>query len=267
MRVCVLRIEGTNCEDETFHAFESVGALPEKVHLKQLTGDSPPSMRRDLEDYQVLALPGGFSSGDYVRAGAIFAARIKSRLRGQLTEFVEEGRPVLGICNGFQILVELGLLPGWEGKISEEPRAALATNASGRFECLPTLLRHEAGGNCLFTRDLDRGRVAMFPSAHAEGNLRFPQGREEEFVDRLAEGDQVVFRYVDPEGRSGKYPWDPNGSVSSIAGICNPQGNVLGLMPHPERAFHRWQHPDWTRGGKGPGDGRVIFESCVRHAD
>ena len=268
VRVCVLRIEGTNCEEETSLAFKNVGASPEKVHLKQLIHSCPEEMRRELASYDILALPGGFSAGDYVRAGAIFAARIRSALSKEIDEFVREGRPVIGICNGFQILVELGLLPSFEGGMSAEPQAALYVNDSARFECIPTLLKHENGGNCIFTKDLPKGKVVMFPSAHMEGKLMFPAEREQDFLERLEANGQIVFRYVDPEGRYAGYPWSPNGSISSLAGVCNPAGNVLGLMPHPERVFHRYTHPDWTRSGADPsgdGDGKVIFQSAVGH--
>ncbi len=267
IRVCVLRIEGTNCEDETYHAFRQVGARPEKVHLKQLVGACPQKLRRDLASYEILALPGGFSAGDYVRAGAIFAARMKSALGRDMRRYVESERPIIGICNGFQILVELGLLPAIDGVMTEEPQAALATNSSGRFECTPTLLKQENRGTCAFTRRIERGRIVMFPSAHAEGNLMFPAEKKERILEALKENDQIVFAYVDPEGRYAGYPWNPNGSVRNIAGICNPSGNVLGLMPHPERVFHRFTHPDWTRSGgpEGPGDGRAIFESAVEY--
>lgn len=266
VRVCVLRIEGTNCEDETFAAFKTVGARPEKVHLKQLTGDVSGHLKRDLEDFDILVFPGGFSAGDYVRAGAIFAARIKSRLAKELIRFVEEGKPVLGICNGFQILVELGLLPGLEETMSDTPLLALATNSSGRFECLPTLLKHEKQGGCAFTHRIPTGSVVMFPSAHAEGRLMFPPDREEECLDQLMDNDQIVFRYVDPAEEYAGYPWNPNGSTYNIAGLCNPGGNVFGLMPHPERVMHRFQHPDWTRHDVDPraaGDGEAVFQSVM----
>ncbi len=269
VKICVLRIEGTNCEEETFRAFKHLGADPEKVHLKQLIGGSTDQKRRDLQDFQILVLPGGFSSGDYVRAGAIFASRIKSRLKEDLKRFVLEEKPVLGICNGFQILVEMGLLPGFEEVMTGEPQAALATNGSGRFECFPTLLKHENDGDCVFTHGLDSGEVVLFPSAHAEGNLKFPSGEEIEFIQRLEENNQIVFKYVDPGGEYAGYPWNPNGSLDNIAGICNPAGNVMGLMPHPERVFFRNTHPDWTRDERGPdseGDGRVIFESVLEYA-
>ena len=269
VRVCVLRIEGTNCEEETARAFREVGATPEKVHLKQLIHQCPKEMRRDLGSYDILALPGGFSAGDYVRAGAIFAARIRSALSKEMEEFVKSGKPVIGICNGFQILVELGLLPASGPTMSREPQAALYVNDSARFECIPTLLKHENSGSCIFTRNLPKGKVVMFPCAHMEGKLMFRAEEEAGRLAKLEEEGQVVFRYVDPEGRYAGYPWSPNGSVSSIAGVCNSAGNVLGLMPHPERVFHRFTHPDWTRMNvdpSGDGDGRTIFQSAVEYA-
>ncbi|MGE4274957.1 MAG: phosphoribosylformylglycinamidine synthase subunit PurQ, partial [Candidatus Methanomethylophilaceae archaeon] len=163
IKVCVLRIEGTNCEDETYNAFKVLGADPEKVHLNQLDGHAPEHLRRSLEDYDVLALPGGFSAGDYIRAGAIFAARIRSALPGDMTRFVEQEKPVIGICNGFQILVELGLLPAFDEPMSPVPAAALFTNDSARFECRPTLLRNDNRGNCLFTSRIPKKSVVMFP--------------------------------------------------------------------------------------------------------
>ena len=261
VKVCVLRIEGTNCEDEMYQAFKMVGASPEKVHLKQLTGHAPADMRRNLEDYDILAFPGGFSAGDYIRAGAIFAARIKSDIGPQVRKFVEAEKPVLGVCNGFQILVELGLLPAMEDCMTPVPTAALYTNDSARFECRPTLLRNDNRGKCIFTSEIPKKKVLMIPSAHAEGKLL---SMDPKFVDRLDENDQIVFRYVAPEGET-KYPWNPNGSQSDIAGICNPAGNVLGMMPHPERVLTRFTHPDWTRGyDTEEGDGLIVFKSVMK---
>jgi phosphoribosylformylglycinamidine synthase I len=268
VKVCVVRIEGTNCEEETAAAFRKIGARPDLVHLKQLIHSCPSEMRRNLEDYDILALPGGFSAGDYVRAGAIFAARIRSALSREVEAFVSAHKPVIGICNGFQILVELGLLPAVDVVMSRQPQAALYTNDSARFECIPTLLKHENDGNCIFTKSIPKGKVLMIPSAHAEGKLMFEAHEERRYLEHLERNHQVVFRYVDPEGRYAGYPWSPNGSISSIAGICNPAGNVLGLMPHPERVFHRYTHPDWTRGSldpQGEGDGRAIFQAAVDH--
>lgn len=258
IRICILRIEGTNCEQELYYCFKRLGAKPELVHLKELI------KKKKLSDYQCVMLPGGFSIGDYVRAGAIFAALLKSKLSKEILNFVENGYPLGGICNGFQVLVELGLLPGLKvGEIE----AALTINDSNRFECRATFLKHENKSKCAFTRKLDSGRIVMFPSAHAEGKFVFPKEKETKYLDKLIENDQLVFRYVDNNGNYANYPWNPNGSLDNIAGICNYQGNVFGLMPHPERVFYPWQHPDWTRKRREEGDGKALFESVLGYIE
>ncbi|MGQ0535166.1 MAG: phosphoribosylformylglycinamidine synthase subunit PurQ [Methanobacteriota archaeon] len=274
VRVGILRIEGTNCEAEAFDAFRGVGAAPELVHLNQLLGTNVETEdRRNLFDYDVLMLPGGFSAGDYVRAGAIFAARIKAGLGKDLSEFVKEGRPVVGVCNGFQLLVELGILPAIGGAVvSETPRAVLTTNDSNRFECRPVYLK-KSSESCKLTAKYPKGAVVNFPAAHGEGKFLLPDPRQ--YRD-LVENGQIAFRYSDPDGDvDAAYPWNPNGSPWNVAGVTNPEGNVLGLMPHPERVFHGWQHPDWTRpdpgsrAGRAPagaGDGRAVFESVIAYA-
>jgi phosphoribosylformylglycinamidine synthase len=262
IRVCVLRIEGTNCEDEMADAFTAVGTQAEKVHLKQLIGKSSSEMRRSLEDYDILALPGGFAAGDYVRAGAIFAARIRSAIGKDVKTFVENEKPVLGVCNGFQVLVELGLLPAFDQTMTDTATAALYTNDSGRFECRPTVLRNDNKGKCIFTSSIEKGKLMMIPSAHGEGKLMslYPK-----FIQKLEDNDQIVFRYVKEDGSKAEYPWNPNGSESDIAGICNPAGNVMGMMPHPERVVSRFTHPDWTRDCPSEeGDGLQIFRSVIR---
>jgi len=250
IRIAVLRIEGTNCEEESYQAFAELGARPEYVHLNMLRRN-PAS----LFDYQGIFIPGGFSAGDYVRAGAIFAARIKALLMDELRAFVDAGYPVVGICNGFQVLTELGLLPGLDG-VSETPEACLAVNDSNRFECRPTLLRHDHA--CPLTARIPEGDIRLIPSAHMEGKLMVSREREERIVQRLEDEGCIVFRYVDRGGNETGYPWNPNGSVGNIAGLCNPAGNVLGMMPHPERSFHPWQQED-TNGA----DGRALFESML----
>ncbi len=268
IRVCILRIEGTNCEQEMFDSFKRLGALPEMVHLKQLTSlDIREDERRKLSDYQILMIPGGFSSGDYIRAGAIFASRMKSKLEDQLIEFVENGYPIGGICNGFQILVELGLLPAFGTTMSARPEAVLATNASDRFECRPALLKHENSGSCVFTQKIPKDKVILAPCAHAEGQFLFPKEKEEELLKRLIDNDQIVFRYVDDKGEYAGYPWNPNGALYNIAGICNERGNVFGMMPHPERVFYRYTHPDWMRENTNDwvGDGKAVFESVLEY--
>lgn len=262
VKVCVLRIEGTNCEDEMAEAFRMVGAVPELVHLNQMGPGAPADLKRSLEDYDILAFPGGFSAGDYVRAGALFAARIKGIMGPQMKKFVEDEKPVVGMCNGFQILVELGLLPALDNVMSEIPTAALYTNDSGRFECRPTVLRNENRGNCKFVSEIPKKGLVMFPVAHAEGKL---MSDDPDFVNKLEDNDQIVFRYVKPDGSDAEYPWCPNGSISDIAGICNPAGNVMGMMPHPERMMTRYTRPDWTRNvGPEEGDGMMVFRSIMK---
>ena len=263
VRVGVLRIEGTNCEDESALAFSSLGCEVEKVHLKQLLGEVAKSNCRDIMDYDALYFPGGFSSGDYVRAGAIFASRIKSGLKSQVDEYINEGRPVLGICNGFQILVELGALPGTNSGISQIPEAVLHTNDSSRFEARHVNLRVESTSKSFFTKNYEPNQVLSIPNAHAEGKLMM----DEDKFESLHENNQIAFRYCGKDGKIGPgYPWNPNGAAYDIAGITNPKGNVLGMMPHPERVFHGWQHTDWTSSGmnpEGPGHGRPLFEGVV----
>jgi len=253
IRVAIVRMEGTNCEQELQDAFTVLGVDSKFVHIKQL---------KELTGFHCVVIPGGFSAGDYVRAGAIFASLIKTKIFKELKEFIKEGYPVLGICNGFQILVEMGFLPG-----KCRGRACLAPNDSGVYECRPTLVRNENRGKCVFTNKLKRKEIRMMPCAHAEGKIILEEPKK--MLSQLKADDQIVFRWVDPDGKLAGYPWNPNGSLDNLAGLCNMEGNVLGLMPHPERSFFRWQHVDWVRkglsapGGYNVGDGRAIFESVI----
>lgn len=266
----VLRIEGTNSEEESAQCMRDVGVQAEIVHLKQLTGDDvTKAERRKLADYDGLWIAGGFSAGDYIRAGAILAARMKSRMAPEIKEFVQAGKPMLGICNGFQIMVELGVLPNLEKgtAMTDLPTSVLHLNDSGHYECRPSLLRHANQGTCKFTTGIKPGEVRTVITSHAEGKFILPSEKE---YKRLFDQDQVVFQYTDPEGSDQpKYPWLPNGAPHAIAGVCNPEGTVMGMMPHPERVFWRRGHPDWTRTGLDAGlgfdvgDGRAIFESIV----
>ncbi|MEM2904601.1 MAG: phosphoribosylformylglycinamidine synthase I [Candidatus Bathyarchaeia archaeon] len=259
-RVCILRVGGTNCDRETKRALEQEGVKAEVVHLSRLLKE------KRLDDYHGLVIPGGFAYGDYVRAGAILGKQIASNLGSGLASFIEKGKPVLGICNGFQALVEAGLLPGFRRHVGV-PEAALATNSSARFECRWVHLKHENRGRCIFTTRLARSAVIRLPVAHSEGRFVFAKEREEELFELLLDNDQLVFRYCSEGGAAaeGIYPLNPNGSLRDIAGISDPSGTVLGMMPHPERACAYWQLPDWTS-VKGRGlaaDGRLIFESMV----
>jgi len=262
IKVCILRVAGTNCDAETKRAFEDLGVNAEIVHLSRLVKE------KRLLDYSALVFPGGFSYGDYVRAGAIWAKGIVAKLGRDLKRFVEQEKPVLGICNGFQVLVEAGLLPGFDG-VSEYPQAALATNEPIGYRCVWVHLKHENPGRCVFTQKISRGKVLRIPIAHAEGRFMFPKEKEKDYLRRLYDNDQLVFRYCDEKGEyaEGRHPVNPNGAFNDIAGICSPDGTVFGLMPHPERAYYGWQLPDWTRRERAPeyGDGRLIFESMTEY--
>ena len=251
MKFAVIVFPGSNCDVDMFHAIKD--ELGEEVDY--VWHDT-----ENLDEYDAILLPGGFSYGDYLRCGAIsrFANAMKA-----VQKAAEQGKPILGVCNGFQILVELGLLPAVDDAMSPVPTAALYTNDSARFECRPTVLRNDNRGKCIFTSAMKKKQLMMFPSAHAEGKL---MSMDENFVQKLEDNDQVVFRYVTPDDEKPSYPWNPNGSPSDIAGICNPAGNVMGLMPHPERVLTRFTHPDWTRGyDSEEGDGILVFRSVMEH--
>ncbi|MGQ9551459.1 MAG: phosphoribosylformylglycinamidine synthase subunit PurQ [Candidatus Bathycorpusculaceae bacterium] len=260
IKVCVLRVGGTNCDAETEWALQELGAKAETLHVKELV------KHKNLMEYHALVFPGGFSYGDYVRAGAIWAKWLLAKLGKEIEAFVDEGRPILGICNGFQVLVEAGLLPGFEG-ISRYPEASLATNIPPGYNCRWIYLKQENYGKCLFTWKIPKGKVLRMPVAHSEGRFIFSKEKEEQLLEKLLENDQIVFRYCNKKGKyaEGNFPTNPNGSFHDIAGICNPEGTVFGLMPHPERAFYWWQQPDWTRQVRTPQycDGKLIFESLI----
>ncbi len=262
VKVCIMRVGGTNCDAETVRAFQELGVQAEARHLNELV------KQRNLLDYQVLVFPGGFSYGDYVRSGAIFARMLSAKLGKELRIFIDQNRPILGICNGFQILVEEGLLPGFEG-VSAYPEASLASNLPQGFKCRWVYLKNDNRGKCIFTTKIPEGKVIRLPIAHGEGRFLFPKEKEEALLQKLQDNDMVVLRYCDSEGNAanGKYPTNPNGSFHDIAGICNREGTVFGLMPHPERAVYWWQQPDWTKQQLMPqyGDGKLIFESLLAY--
>jgi phosphoribosylformylglycinamidine synthase len=260
IRVCVLRVGGTNCDTETKRACDELGVNAEVLHFNKVVKN------RNLLDYDALVFPGGFSYGDFVRAGAIWATGTLTKLRKDLKLFVEKERPILGICNGFQVLVEAGLLPAFEG-ISEYPKATMATNIPIGYRCKWVYIKYENSGNCIFTQNIPKGKVLHIPIAHAEGRFQFAKEKETKHLEKLYANDQLVFRYCNREGEyaNGEFPINPNGAFHDIAGICDPTGTVFGLMPHPERAIYGWQLPDWTKKEKMPthGDGKEIFASMV----
>jgi phosphoribosylformylglycinamidine synthase I len=262
IKVCVIRVGGTNCDVETQRAFQELGVKAEVLHVNKL------AKQRNLLDYNVLVFPGGFSFGDYVRSGVIFARSLNVKLGKEIETFIEQDRPILGICNGFQILVEYGLLPGFKG-VSAYPEATLTTNVPQGFKCQWIHLKHENKGKCAFTNKIPTGKVLRMPIAHGEGRFLFPVEKEMQMLQKLVDNDMMVFRYCDENGNlaDGKFPTNPNGSFYDIAGICNRDGTIFGLMPHPERAMYWWQFPDWTREKQMGqyGDGKLVFESLIDH--
>ncbi|MFH1774834.1 MAG: phosphoribosylformylglycinamidine synthase I [Methanobacteriota archaeon] len=257
MKICILRAAGTNCDLETKYALEHFKCLAEVVHINQFIKG-----KKNLLSYDGLVIPGGFSFGDHIRSGAILGKIVCEKF-GELKKFVEEEKPVLGICNGFQVLVESGLLPGFEG-ISRQPETALTKNTSSKYEDRWVYLRSTNKGSCIFTKGIKK--MLKMPVAHSEGKFILPPKKEKEYLKKLRKNDQIVFCYARQNGElaDGSYPENPNGSISDIAGICNPGGTIFGLMPHPERAFHRITYPDWTRNDlKGEGDGYLIFKNMV----
>jgi phosphoribosylformylglycinamidine synthase len=264
IKVCVLRVGGTNCDAETKRSFKALGVQAETRHLNELV------RHQNMMEYDALVFPGGFSYGDYVRGGAIWAKVLLAKLGKELRLFVDENRPILGICNGFQVLVEAGLLPGFQG-MSLYPQATLATNVPPGYNCRWVNVEHENIGKCIFTRDIPKGTVLKVPVAHAEGRFMFAREKEKRHLERLYDNDQLVLRYCHRNGEyaENSFPTNPNGSFHDVAGICNPEGTIFGLMPHPERAFYWWQQPDWTRQGKMSefGDGKLIFESLISYLE
>jgi len=264
VRALVLRTAGTNCDAETQFAWEKAGAKAERVHINRLIEDP-----KRLTRYQILTIPGGFSYGDDISAGKIFANQLVHHLAGVLHDFLEADRLVLGICNGFQVLVMCGLLPGVaDGRPTLAQGATLTNNDSGLFEDRWTHLRADTD-RCVF---LEKGESLYLPVAHAEG--KFVPGPEAT-LEKLEAAGQVALRYVGPDPstslRAGSktgagYPWNPNGSVGDVAGLCDPTGCILGLMPHPERHLLPWHHPQWTRlGARESGDGLAIFQRGVAY--
>jgi len=253
-KALVLRSAGTNCDRETQFALAQAGFEAKRVHVFRLMEDAAP-----LKQSQFLVIPGGFSYGDDVAAGKILANQMLYRLADALNEFLADGKLVLGICNGFQVMIKSGLLP-W-GRVEPQQAHADATlgwNDSARFEDRWVHLRSDSD-RCVF---LPKGERIALPIAHGEGKF-IP--RDGEVLARLNRDDQVALRYVDADGNPGGYPVNPNGSVEDIAGLCDPTGRAMGLMPHPERFVDVTHHPQWTRRKPGRADGALFFQRAYEH--
>jgi len=268
----ILHANGINRDIETAAALEKAGADADTVHLNQLREGGV-----KWEDYHILVIPGGFSYADALGGGKLMALEMNVYFADQVREFVESGKPVLGICNGFQALVKSGILPGSAavkaaaargkkpaGKPAPagETRATLTVNESGRFECRWVYLK-PISQKCIWTQELEG--LVYCPVAHGEG--RFLLG-DPKALKTLEHKDQVALTYVFADGSpaNGTYPENPNGSLADIAGVCNEKGNVLGLMPHPEDHIHNWQHPRFARGEAGQ-LGLALYENGVYYAE
>lgn len=257
-RILVLRAPGTNCDAESAHAFSLAGGMPESWHVNRLLEDT-----KRVVDYQVICIPGGFSYGDDIAAGRIFGNQLQHHLADVLGEFREAGKLIIGICNGFQVLLKTQLLvPPDEGGAT----ATLALNDSGRFEARWAHLNVEPN-KCVFLQGI---RKMELPVAHAEG--RFIVRDSELFSDMEAAG-RFVMRYASRTEMNGDkrtapvpYPDNPNGAMGNVAGVCDPTGRVFGLMPHPERFVDWTQHPRWTREpNREVGDGLRVFQNAVKY--
>jgi len=255
-KTLILRTAGTNCERETAYAFDLAGAQSEYLHINRLL--ERPAL---LDGYQILAVPGGFSYGDDIAAGQIFANQIRYHLADALARFIEAGKPIIGICNGFQVLVKTDLLPGPIAGQSGRT-CTLANNDCGRYLDRWVHLT-SPGGRCIWTAGVAQMEL---PVAHAEG--KFVPG-DERIRKALWDNGQVALVYAKADGSpaNGQFPDNPNGSSDDIAGICDSTGLVFGLMPHPERYVDATHHPAWTRMRPlaGEGQGLAIFRNAVRH--
>ncbi|MCA6070165.1 MAG: phosphoribosylformylglycinamidine synthase I [Endomicrobium sp.] len=254
VKVLILRTAGTNCDYETQAAFELCGASAERVHINSLI-----EKKDKIFKYDILAFPGGFSYGDDIASGKILANEVKNKLGDKIKKFALSGNPVIGICNGFQVLVKMGLLP--DPKLFKQI-STLSYNDSDKFECrwvyLKTEKKTKNESNCIWTKNLPD--IISLPIAHGEGKF-IPADKK--LLESLNKNNQIVFRYSAKGGGKPDYPLAPNGSIEHIAGICNVKGNVFGLMPHPERYVYALQHPAKESFDGEYGWGKVIFQNAV----
>ena len=259
VKVLVITGFGLNCEKETAVAFNNCGATAEKVHLNDLI-----SGERKLSEIHILAFIGGFSFGDHIGSGTVFANRVKFKLRDQLENFISDGKLVIGICNGFQTLSRLGMVPALNGKYFTQ-QIALAHNDSGLFRDDWCYLKANPASPCVFTRGLDMVRL---PLRHGEGKFV----ADEATLEAIEASNLVAVRYANADGTiATEFPANPNGSLNSIAGICDKSGRIFGLMPHPEAFLSPYNSPSWTMdkiNGTLPeeGDGVQFFRNAVDFA-
>lgn len=262
VKVLILTGLGLNCEAETAQAFRMCGAQAELVHLSDMVDGRA---RRGLPDYDIMAMVGGFSFGDHIAAGVVYANRLRARLRGPLEEFIARGGLMIGICNGFQTMVRLGVLPGLDGDYQRQ-RATLAANDRLGYRDAWVKLRAEPASKCIWTRGIDRIEL---PARHGEGKF-LPES--DELLGRIEQQGLVAMRYVNEAGEpTEQWPDNPNGSPHAIAGLSDPTGRIFGLMPHPDAFLYGVHHPQWQRRKiegtlRDEGEGIGIFRNGVDHA-
>ncbi|MED5485842.1 MAG: phosphoribosylformylglycinamidine synthase subunit PurQ [Candidatus Thermoplasmatota archaeon] len=263
VKVAVLTGFGINCDRETAAVFEMAGAKSERIHVNKIVNGEI-----KLDDFHIMAVPGGFSFGDHLGSGRLMGNRLRFGLREQVRKFVKDKKPIIGICNGFQVLVKMGLLPG-DDDISFEQTASLTLNDSGHYEDRWVTLEFEKDSQCIWTKGLTRMRV---PVRHGEGKF---VTNNKNLLDKWDKSGQLVVRYVDPidvyPSKSDEllpYPLSPNASWRNIAGVCDPSGLVFGLMPHPEANHSTWLGATWTRENleHGEGEGMALFHNAVNYA-
>ena len=234
-KTIVLTGYGINCDDETMFAFEKAGSDADIVHINDLIGEP-----KKLDKYQIFSFPGGFSYGDDTGSGKALANRIMNNLIDELRAFLERDTLMLGICNGFQVMVNIGVIPSLTGQIAESD-AALVHNNTFRYQCRWVDLKINTDSPSVFTRGIDTLHI---PVAHGEGSFYAP----DDIIEKIEKNNLVTMRYINPDGESagGEFPFNPNGSMNDIASICDKTGRIMGMMPHPERAILFTQRDDWT---------------------
>jgi len=256
VKAIVFRAAGINCDLETQFTLERAGAQADRVHINRMIED-----KSLLDQYQIMVIPGGFSYGDDVSAGKILANQIKHHLSEQVRKFVADGKLVLGICNGFQVLVKAGILPFFEE--GSQQSVTITYNDSNKYEDRWVYLQPTTD-RCVF---IEQGRRIYLPVAHGEGKI---VAKDQQILEKLQNEKYIAFKYVDENGNEGGFPVNPNGSVASIAGFTDSTGRILGLMPHPERHIRHTQHPRWTRDERRQTkdevvDGMTIFVNAVNY--
>jgi phosphoribosylformylglycinamidine (FGAM) synthase-like amidotransferase family enzyme len=251
---------GLNCEAETVYVYETVGAEADKIHINDIL--AKPDM---LEDYHIIDFIGGFSDGDHLGAGKVHSNRLRHSLQDELNQFIEDGKLMIGVCNGFQAMIKSGLLPGLDGDYRTQ-KMALTYNDSGKFEDRWVHLGVNPDSNCVWTKGIEE---MYLPVRHGEGKIRI---MDTSIRERLVENNQIVLHYINPITGvpTMEYPDNPNGSDWAIAGICDPTGRVFGKMPHREAFWSPYNHPNWTRlktNGELPeeGDGVQISRNGVEY--